>query len=43
MPVQRLYDIVMDALRQLRPMERVTRLRTCAWMITGCLRAEPCT
>lgn len=35
MPVQRLYHIVMDGLRQLRPMERVTRLRTCAWMMTG--------
>ena len=35
MSARRLYDTVMCKLRQLRPQERVTRLRVCAWMMVG--------
>lgn len=35
MPTNRLYDTVINKLRQLRPGERITRLRNLAWMMTG--------
>lgn len=35
MSATQLYDTVMQAIRQLRPGERITRLRTSAWMIVG--------
>ena len=35
MPINQLYHTWFQRLRQLRPTERVTRLRTAAWMLTG--------
>lgn len=35
MPTNPLYDTVIRKLRQLRPNERITRLRNLAWMMTG--------
>ena len=35
MPTTPLYDTVIRKLRQLRPAERITRLRNLAWMMTG--------
>lgn len=35
MPTTPLYDTVISKLRQLRPGERITRLRNLAWMMTG--------
>lgn len=35
MPTTPLYDTVIRKLRQLRPKERITRLRNLAWMMTG--------
>ena len=35
MPPNRLYDTVINGLRQLRPGERITRLRNLAWLMTG--------
>jgi hypothetical protein len=35
MPINRLYHTWFHRLRQLRPTERVTRLRNAAWMLTG--------
>ena len=35
MPTTKLYDTFFTRLRQLRPMERVTRLRNLAWMMSG--------
>ncbi len=35
MPTTQLYDTFFTRLRQLRPMERITRLRNLAWMMSG--------
>jgi len=35
MPTNRLYDTVIRKLQQLRPGERITRLRNLAWLMTG--------
>ena len=35
MPINQLYHTWFQRLRQLRPTERVTRLRNAAWMLTG--------
>ncbi len=35
MPTHRLYDTVIKGLRQLRPAERINRLRNMAWMMVG--------
>jgi hypothetical protein len=40
MSVRQLYGTVSGALRQLRPDERVTRLRACSWMMVGMFQSR---
>ena len=40
MPTTILYDTVIRKLRQLRPKERITRLRNLAWMMTGIFQSK---
>lgn len=40
MPVNRLYDTVMKRIRQLRPQERITRVRNMAWLMNGVFKAK---
>jgi hypothetical protein len=40
MPTNALYDTVISRLRQLRPGERLTRLRNLAWMMTGIFESK---
>jgi hypothetical protein len=40
MPVNQLYHTVMTRIRQLRPQERITRVRNMAWLMSGIFRGE---